>query len=82
MGGKILSLLSTKAINLVLSGTKIVLVLCAYWSLRDASRLSENKSFENRAVSSACPMAEIINLGIWVGDGWFGYRRGTPNLDI
>ena len=75
MGGKFLSLLSTKAINLVLSGTKIVLVLCAYWSLKDARRLSENKSLENRAVSSACPMAEMINFGIWVGDGWFVVQK-------
>ena len=41
MGGIYLSLLSTNATNLVLSGTKIVLVLLAYWSLRDAKRLSE-----------------------------------------
>ena len=38
MGGRYLSLLSTNATNLVLSGTKNVLVLLAYWSLRDAKR--------------------------------------------
>ena len=47
------NLLSTNATNFVLSGTKIVLVRLAYWSLREAKRLSENKSLEKRAVSSA-----------------------------
>ena len=63
MGGMFLSLLLTKAISLVLSGTKIVFDLLAYWSLREANRFKENKSFENRAVSSAWPIAEIISLG-------------------
>ena len=72
IGGIFLSLLLTKAISLVLSGTKIVFDQLAYWSLREANRFKENKSFENRAVSSAWPIAEIINLGTWLGVGWLG----------
>ena len=71
-GGIFLSLLLTKAISLVLSGTKIVFELLVYWSLREANRFIENKSFENRVVSSAWPIAEIISLGIWMGVGWLG----------
>ena len=61
MGGICLSLLLTKATSLVLSGTKIVLDLFAYWSLRDARRFKDNKSLENSAVSSAWPIDEIIS---------------------
>ena len=53
IGGICLSLLLTKATSLVLSGTKIVLDRFAYWSLRDANRFKDNKSLENKAVSSA-----------------------------
>ena len=63
MGGMFLSLLLTKAISLVLSGTKIVFDLLAYWSLREANRFNEKRSFEKRAVLSAWPIAEVISLG-------------------
>ena len=69
IGGMFLSLLLTNAISLVLSGTKMVFDLLAYWSLREANRFRENKLFENRAVSSAWPVAEIISLGTWLGVG-------------
>ena len=82
IGGIWLSLLLTKATSLVLSGTKIVLDRFAYWSLREANRFKDNKSLENKAVSSAWPIAEIVSLGIWVDKGWFGYWRGTPSSDI
>ena len=72
IGGMFLSLLLTKATSLVLSGTKIVFDLAAYWSLREANRFKENRSFEKRAVSSAWPNAEIINLGVRSGLGWYG----------
>ena len=74
IGGIFLSLLLTKAISLVLSGTKIVFDLVAYWSLREANRFNEKRSFEKRAraVSSAWPSAEIINLGIGFGVGCLG----------
>ena len=63
------NLMSTNATNFVLSGTKIVLVRLAYWSLREAKRLSENKSLENSAVSSAWPIAEMVIFGIKSGEG-------------
>ena len=77
-----MSLELTNATSLVLSGTKIVLDLTAYWSLREADKFRESKSFEKRAVSSAWPMAEIINFCIESGCGWLGYSSGTPNLEI
>ena len=60
IGGMFLSLLLTNATSLVLSGTKMVLDLLAYWSLRDANRFNENRSLENRTVLSAWPIAEIV----------------------
>ena len=53
IGGIFLSLGLTNATSLVLSGTKIVLDLTAYWSLREADKFRESKSFEKRAVLSA-----------------------------
>ena len=64
--------LSTNVTNFVLLGTKIVLVRLAYWSLREAKRLSDNKSLEKRAVSSAWPIADMVIFGISSGEGWFG----------
>ena len=72
IGWIFLSLLLTKATSLVLSGMKMVFDLAAYWSLREANRFNENTSFEKRAVSSAWPSADIINLGVWSGVGWLG----------
>lgn len=69
MGEMFVSLLLVKATNFVLSGTNIVLDLFAYLSLRDASRLRENK---NRAVSSVWPIAGITIMGIDFGLGWLG----------
>ena len=68
-GGMYFRLLLTNATNFVLSGTKIVLVRFAYWSLREAKRLSERKSLEKRAVSSAWPIADMVIFGISSGEG-------------
>ena len=51
--GIFLSLGLTNGSSLVLSETNIVLDLTAYWSLREANKFRESKSFEKRAVSSA-----------------------------
>ena len=50
----------------------MVFDLAAYWSLREANRFNKIRSFEKRAVSSAWPIAEITNLGNWLGVGWLG----------
>ena len=47
----------------------MVLDLAAYLSLREAKRFKEKRSLENRAVSSAWPIADNINLGIWLDVG-------------
>ena len=57
------SLGSVKAMSFVLSGTKIVLELTAYCSLNIARNFREIKSLDNRAVSSAWPMADVIRGG-------------------
>ena len=72
IGGIFLSLLLTKGISLILSGTKIVFDLAAYWSLREANIFNKKRSFEKRVVLSAWPNAEIISLGILLGVGWLG----------
>ena len=61
-----------KATNLVFSGTKIVMDFRAYCSLRAASALREGRLFENKAVSSACPIADVTSWGELFYVGWLG----------
>ena len=66
MGGRSLVREDVKAISLVFSGTNVVLVDCAYYSLISARADRDVRLLDKRTVLSAWPIAEIM------GDGMLG----------